>query len=152
MKLLSRIACAAVCLACTAGAHAQMKTEDAIKFRQSAYGFLAWNMGKIKANLDGNFNKEQVANAARAIAAVANSGMGALYVPGSDKGTGWKETRLKSEFFTQQDEAGKLARAFGAAAIELEKVAATGDVAAIKAQFGKTGETCKGCHDKFRKD
>ncbi|WP_334157460.1 c-type cytochrome [Oryzomicrobium sp.] len=152
MKLLSRIACAAVCLACTAGAHAQMKTEDAIKFRQSAYGFLAWNMGKIKANLDGNFNKEQVANAARAIAAVANSGMGALYVPGSDKGAGWKETRLKSEFFAQQEEAGKLARAFGAAANELEKVAATGDVAAIKAQFGKTGETCKGCHDKFRKD
>ena len=35
---------------------------------------------------------------------------------------------------------------------ELQKVAATGDAAAIKTQFGKTGESCKACHDKFRKD
>ena len=42
--------------------------------------------------------------------------------------------------------------AFNKEANELAKVAATGDVAAIKAQFGKTGGTCKGCHDAFRKD
>ena len=35
---------------------------------------------------------------------------------------------------------------------ELAKVAASGDPAAIKAQFGKTGGTCKACHDAFRKD
>lgn len=46
----------------------------------------------------------------------------------------------------------KLAMAFVKEANELQKVAATGDVAAIKAQFGKTGESCKACHDKFRKD
>ncbi len=34
----------------------------------------------------------------------------------------------------------------------MAKVAATGDAAAVKAQFGKLGETCKGCHDKFRGD
>ena len=28
---------------------AQVKVEDAIKFRQSGYGFMAWNMGRIKA-------------------------------------------------------------------------------------------------------
>ena len=30
--------------------------------------------------------------------------------------------------------------------------AATGDAAAVKAQFGKLGETCKACHDKYRKE
>ncbi|TLD47356.1 MAG: Cytochrome c' [Accumulibacter sp.] len=35
---------------------------------------------------------------------------------------------------------------------ELQKVAATGDAAAVKVQFGKTGESCKACHDKYRKD
>ena len=42
--------------------------------------------------------------------------------------------------------------AFNKEANELARVAATGDAAAIKAQFGKTGGTCKACHDAFRKD
>ena len=41
---------------------------------------------------------------------------------------------------------------FNKEANELAKVAASGDAAALKVQFGKVGETCKGCHDKFRKD
>ena len=77
-------------------AAAQMKPDDAIKFRQSGYTFMSWNMGKLKGMLVDNpasFNKDQAIAAANVIAATANSGMGALYVPGSDKGKGWKETR-----------------------------------------------------------
>ena len=33
---------------------------------------------------------------------------------------------------------------------KLQQVAATGDAAALKAQFQATGGACKGCHDKFR--
>lgn len=149
---MKKIVAALVLAGFAAGASAQMKPEDAIKFRQSTYGFMAWNMGKIKASLEGTYNKEEVAKAAHAIAVSANSGMGALYLPGTDKGTGWKETRLKSEFFSQQEEVGKIARAFNAAANELDKAAASGDAAAVKVAFGKTGEGCKACHDKFRKD
>lgn len=149
---MKKIVAALVLAGFAAGASAQMKPEDAIKFRQSTYGFMAWNMGKIKASLEGAYNKEEVAKAAHAIAVSANSGMGALYLPGTDKGTGWKETRLKPEFFQQQEEVGKIARAFNAAANELDKAAAAGDAAAVKVAFGKTGEGCKACHDKFRKD
>ena len=153
MKKMTQIALALSLAVAAGSASAQMKPEDAIKFRQSAYGFMAWNMGKIKAQLDApNFNKDEAAKAAHAVAVVANSGMGALYLPGTDKGVGWKETRLKPEFFQQQDEVKKLATAFNQAANELDKVAQTGDKAALLAQFGKTGETCKACHDKFRKD
>ena len=35
---------------------------------------------------------------------------------------------------------------------EMAAVAANGDAAAVKAQFGKLGESCKACHDKFRKE
>ncbi|GBG00842.1 hypothetical protein AZSI13_01690 [Azospira sp. I13] len=45
---------------------------------------------------------------------------------------------------------GKIARAFNAEANKLAEVAAGGDINAIKVQFGKTGETCKSCHDKYR--
>jgi len=40
------------------------------------------------------YNKDSVAAAANAIAAVANSGLGALYGEGTDQGIGWKQTVL----------------------------------------------------------
>jgi cytochrome c556 len=134
---------------------AQVKPEDAIKYRQAGYTYMGWNMGKLKGMLVDNpasFNKDQAVAAANTIQAIANSGMGALYVPGSDKGVGFKETRAKAEIFTDKEGVGKVAMAFNKEANELAKVAATGDAAALKAQFGKVGEACKGCHEKFRAD
>lgn len=152
---IKKLVFAAVALSVAAGASAQMKPEDQIKARKAGYAFMSWNMGKIKAQVidnPGSFNKDQVAAAANSIAATANSGMGALYGPGTDKDVGNQKTRVKPEFFKEPDEVRKVAMAFAKEANELQKVAATGDIAAIKAQFGKTGETCKACHDKFRKD
>lgn len=130
------------------------QTEDQqVKFRQSAYSFAAWNCSKIKNQVvehPETFNKEQVVAAANAVAAVANSGLGALYGAGTDQATGWKKSRLKSEFFDKQEDAKKAALSFIKESNELAKVAATGDVGAIKTQFGKVSETCKGCHDGFR--
>ena len=153
MKFKSKFALAVIFAAVSTAALAGKDEDQQIKFRQSAYSFAAWNTGKIKGQVIDHpetFNKDQVIAAANAIAAVANSGLGALYGPGTDQGTGWKKSRLKPEFFQKQDEAGKVALAFKNEANELAKVAATGDVGAIKAQFGKVGETCKSCHDKFR--
>ncbi len=152
---IKKLVFTAVALSVAAGASAQMKPEDQIKARKAGYAFMSWNMGKIKAQVidnPGSFNKDQVAAAANSIAATANSGMGALYGPGTDKDVGNQKTRVKPEFFKEPDEVRKVAMAFAKEANELQKVAATGDIAAIKAQFGKTGETCKACHDKFRKD
>ena len=135
-------------------AQQSLKPEEMIKIRKSGYSFMSWNMGKIKANLDGNFNKEQVIAAANVVAATANSGMGALFAPGTEKDVGDQKTRVKSDFFdpANKNKLTEVATNFNREANELAKVAATGDVAAIKAQFGKTGGTCKGCHDAFRKD
>ena len=153
--MMRKIAVTVIALSFAAAAQAQVKPEDQIKFRQSGYTFMGWNMGKIKGQVidnPANYNKEQVIAAANAIAGIANSGMGALYAPGTDKGKGWKETRLKSEFFQQQDEVKLVATAFVKEANELAKVAAGGDVAAIKAQFAKVGDACGACHKKFRRD
>lgn len=130
---------------------AQVKPEDAIKFRQSGYGFMAWNMQRIKMNVEGgNFNKEEVIKAANTIQAIANSGMGALYLPGTDKGTGWEPTRAKANIWTDREKLGKVATEFNKEANEMAKIAATGDAAAIGVQLGKLGGTCKGCHDDFK--
>ncbi|MDR1350638.1 MAG: cytochrome c [Zoogloeaceae bacterium] len=128
-----------------------LKPEQAIKYRQAAYSYISWNMGRIKANTEGaNYNKSEVILAANTISAIANSGMGALYIPGSDKDVGSVKTSVKPEFFTNPQEVARLAQNFTKEAAELAKVAASGDAAAVKAQFGKVGGTCKACHDDFK--
>jgi cytochrome c556 len=151
--LLKQIGIGTLAISMSTMALAQMSVQDQIKNRQSAYQFAAWNMGKIKAQVvDGSvpYNQAQIEAAANAIAAVANSGMGALYGPGTDKGTGWKATRLKPEFFRETDKVGDIARRFINEANALQKVAASGDRAAIANQFGAVGQACKACHDSYR--
>ena len=146
----SKLLLALLAASLTGTVAAQVKPEDAIKFRQSGYGFMAWNMARIKTNVEGTYNKDEVIKAATAIQAIANSGMGALYLPGTDKGTGWEKTRVKPEFFTNKEGVTKVAVAFNKEANEMAKVAAAGDAAATKEQFGKLAATCKACHDDFK--
>ena len=146
------LALGVISLSLATTAIAQVKPEEQIKYRQAGYSFMAWNMGKIKANLEGEFNAKQVEAAANAIAGIANSGMGTLYGPGTDKDIGSVKTRVKPELFTDKAEVGKVATAFNAAANDLAKAAATGDKAAVKKAFSDTGAACKGCHDKFRQE
>ena len=146
----SKLILALTAITLAGSAAAQVKPEDAIKWRQSGYGFMAWNMARIKMNVEGTYNKEEVIKAATAIQAIANSGMSALYPAGSDKGTGWEKTRVKPEFFTNKEGVTKVAMAFNKEANEMAKVAAAGDAAATKEQLGKLGGTCKGCHDDFK--
>jgi cytochrome c556 len=129
-----------------------LKPKEQILTRQAGYSFMAWNMGKIKANLEGDFSQTQVSAAANAIAGIANSGMGALYGPGTDKDIGDVKTRVKPELFTEPEEVGKVAGVFVEAANKLAEEAAMGDPAEVKAAFGALGKACKGCHDKFRED
>ncbi|HLY97189.1 MAG TPA: cytochrome c [Sideroxyarcus sp.] len=148
-----KLALAVIIAASSTAAVAGQAEDQQVKFRQSAYSFAAWNCSKIKNQVvehPETFNKDQVIAAANAIAAVANSGLGALYGAGTDQATGWKKSRLKPEFFDRQEDAKKAAIAFNKEANELAKVAASGDAGAIKVQFGKVGETCKSCHDSFR--
>ena len=154
---MKKIAVALAALSLIGSAAAQMKPEDMIQTRQAGYKFMAWNMGKIKGQVEGpadKFDKAAVANAAKAIQGVANSGMGALYAPGTEKEIGAVKTRVLPEFFDpkNKDELGKIAKDFNMAANKLAEVAAGGDQKTIAAQFGETGKTCKACHDKFRKE
>lgn len=152
-KNLLRASLALVALSVGFAAQAQLTAEDMVKFRQSGYTFMSWNMGKIKAQaVDGSvpYNADQVAAAANAIAAIANSGMGALYSPDTLDVTGWKKTRLKANFFDEQEKVRDIAVNFIQQANKLQEVAATGDQQAVAAQFGELGKACKACHDAYR--
>lgn len=132
-------------------ANQPLKPEEMIKFRKAGYSFMAWNMGKIKNNLDGTFNKDEVQKAATAIAGAANSGMGALYAPGTDKDHGDQKTRLKSEFFAEPEKVREIAMNFNREANALAKLSTAGNVEAISAQYQRLNDSCKACHDRYRK-
>lgn len=151
--LMMRTLSAAVLFASLNAQAAPLDPEDQIEYRQAGYSFMSWNMGKIKAQVvEGSvpYDAKQVQAAANAIAAIANSGMGALYGQGTAQDKMGDKTRLKAAFFENMDEASKLAKNFIAAANTLASDAASGDKDKIKTAFGELGGTCKACHDQFR--
>ena len=88
MKKLMIGSLAALFLTASLNASAQVDPEDQIIFRKAGYSFMSWNMGKIKAMaIDESvaWDPAQVQAAANVIAATANSGMGALFGPGTEK-------------------------------------------------------------------
>ena len=149
-----KIAVAALAIGLSSATLAQSigKPEDQIRWRQSVMQTLGWSMGRIKANIEGTYNKDQVIQAANTIQALANSGSGALFAPGTDKGKGWHETEVKPELFTNTAKLREVGSAYNKEANELAKVAAAGEAAAVKTQFGNLGKACKACHDEFRKE
>jgi cytochrome c556 len=142
---------ALACLLANASAQEAPKPEQIIKWRQSVYQAIGWECGRIRISLDKGFDRAEVKKAADAIAALANSGLGALYDPGTENGKGWKESRLKAEFFSNSTRATESARSFIKEANDFAKIAATGNAETVKTQFGKLTQTCKSCHDDFRK-
>lgn len=132
----------------------EVKPEEVIRTRQATFNVIAANVGRIKANLDGDYQKEDVIKSAGVIQAIGNAGLATLFAPGTDKGVGYHETQIKPEAFNP-DNAKKLSDAissFREQADQLVVIAGIGDKAAVQAQFGKLRGTCKSCHDNFRID
>ena len=142
---------AALAAAGTALAQQAPKPENLIKWRQSAFQVVAWNAGRIKASLDGGYDKDQVLRSANAIAAIANSGLGSLFAPGTETGKGWHDTSVKADAFTDTARFAEHGGDFAKESNELVRLVSAGsDAGAVKDQFGKLQKTCKSCHDDFR--
>jgi cytochrome c556 len=126
------------------------KPEQIIRWRQSAFQTVAWNTSRIKAALDGTYNKDDVVKASAAIAAIANSGLPSLFPASTERGKGWHDTTARTEAFQDTKRFNERMATFGKEANELARIAGAGDAAAVKEQFGKLTRACKSCHDDFR--
>jgi cytochrome c556 len=131
-----------------ASASAQMKPEDAIKFRKAAFNVMGYNFGSIGAMVNAKkpYNKAEAERNANAVGAVAHMPY-ELFGPGTDKG----ETRAKPEVWSEPDKFKAAADKMQAEVVKLV-AAARGDEAGLKAQFGEVGKACKACHDNYRKE
>jgi len=137
-------------LSASVSAENAQRPESLIKWRQSAYQVIAWNSGRIKAALAGSYPRQEVQSAANALAAVANSGLATLFIPGTASGKGWRETTAREEVFSDAEKFRALTEEFAREANTLARVAAAGDRTTVNEQFLKVAQTCKSCHNQFR--
>jgi cytochrome c556 len=134
-------------------AHAQgaPRPEQLVKWRQSAFEVVAWNTQRLKAALaDDESNARELQSAANALAAVAASGLADLFPRGTEHVKGWRDTSAAAAAFSDAPQFRARSDDFASAAARLAQLAAGADRAAIKEQFAKVANTCKGCHEKFR--
>ncbi|QYJ85282.1 cytochrome c [Shewanella mesophila] len=125
------------------------ETDDAIHYRQSAFGLIAHNFGDMGAMLQGKkpFDAEVFAMRAQNVAALSQLPAEG-FVAGSDKG---KTDALAKIWSEKADFDGKMSQ-FQENAAKLAVAAQSDDQNAIKAAFMNTGKSCKGCHDVYKKD
>ncbi len=125
------------------------KPEDAIKYRKSAMFLENVHLGRIFAMANGRvpFDAKVVAENAEVLAAVSKWQFSG-FVDGSDKG----DTRAKPEVWTEMDKFREKAGKSQEDVTRLNAAAKTGNVDSIKAAAGAVGQSCKACHDTYRKE
>ena len=131
-------------------AYAQFaKPEDAIQYRQSVMFLIGQHFGRMAAVVKGQspYDKAAFEQNAAIVDTLAALPWEAFMAPGTDKG----KTDLKSSAFKEKDKFMQDAKKMEAETAKLAKMAQTGNLDAIKTQFGETGKSCKSCHDDFRK-
>ena len=151
MKFAASLAAAAAALALAATASAQsfQKPEDAIKYRRAGFTVLSTHFGALGAMANGRapFDAQAAARHADVIQVVAGLPFHG-FVQGSDKG----ETRAKGEVWSENAKFRQGAERMTDAVGKLAVAAKTGNLDNLKAAFGPAAQTCKACHDEYRKD
>ena len=125
------------------------KPEQAIKYRQSAMALQANHLGRLFAMANGKVPFEaKVAAEQIEIVAMLNKLQFVAFVDGSDKG----DTRAKPEIWSQRDKFNAREAKSHEDVAKLVAAGKMGDFEQIKAAVGAVGQSCKGCHDEFRKE
>jgi len=146
-KLAQQIVFSIVAIGVAGFAFAQAKPEDEIRYRQSVMNVMGRNFGGVlgaMAKGDRPYDQAAAVKAASLVDMLSTLHFDA-FAPGTDKGAPtkadpaiWRDpAKFKAASERMQAEVAKLP-------------AAARDLAALKAQVGETGKTCKACHDDFR--
>ncbi|MDB5797749.1 MAG: cytochrome c [Paucimonas sp.] len=149
MKRLSVAAMAISMLALPYAAHAQFaKPEDAVKYRQSALSVMGTHFGRIGAVVKGEkpYDKASVEQDAMLVETLAKLPWHA-FTPGSDTAN----SKAKPEIWKESDKFKSASDKLVAETGKLSAAAKSGSLDTVKTAFGGVGQSCKACHDDFRK-
>ncbi|MBL0920209.1 MAG: cytochrome c [Hydrogenophaga sp.] len=150
MKMIAPLALALAAGTLTIPALAQFqKPEDAIKYRKASMTLMAHHAGRVGGMASGRipFDAKGAADSAAALEALSRLPWEG-YTPGSDKG----DTRALPAIWTESAKFKEYGDKLIADTAKVSAAAKTGNLDAIRASFGAVGQTCKACHDDFRKN
>jgi cytochrome c556 len=150
MKMFAPLALTVAALTLSTTAHAQFqKPEDAVKYRKAAFTVMGAHFGRVGAMANGKVPFDaKVAAENMAIVETMSKLPWAGFVAGTDKG----DTRALPEIWTEAADFKAGADKMQAEVSKLAATAKTGNLDALKTAFGSVGQTCKACHDDYRKD
>jgi cytochrome c556 len=150
MKLMATLTLAAAAATLASPAMAQFKnSEDAVKYRKASFTVMANHFARVGAMTSGKQPFDaKVAAENTAIVETMSKLPWSAFVAGTDKG----DTRALPEIWTEADEFKAGADKMQVAITKLNAAAKTGSLDAVKTAFGEVGQTCKACHDDYRKD
>jgi cytochrome c556 len=140
------ITLAATCAVLSAPAAAQFaKTEDAIKYRQSAMFIQGQHAGRLGAMAAGRVPYDAPVAVANAEVMLQISRLPwAAFGPGTEGG------KAKPEIWKEQPKFKELSERLMSETDKLFVAAKAGNLDALKTAMGAVGESCKTCHDSFR--
>ena len=150
MKLFAPLVLALSAATLSAPAMAQFKnTEDAVKYRKAAFTVMANHFARVGAMTSGKvpFDAKVAAENAAVVETMSRLPWTG-FVPGSDKG----DTRAMPEIWSEAAAFKSGADKLQDATMKLSAAAKTGNLDAVKTAFGAVGQTCKACHDDYRKE
>ena len=125
------------------------KPEDAVKYRKAAFTVMGAHFGRIGAMASGKAPFDAAAAAANAEIVAT---MSKLPYAGFIEGTATGETRAKPEIWTERAKFDAAASKMQEEVVKLSVAAKSGNLDQIKVAFGAAGQSCKACHDNYRKE
>ncbi len=125
------------------------KAEDAIKYRQGALAVMGTHFGRLGAMANGRMPHDAAVAAADAdVVAVVSKLPWHAFGPGTDTG---RANAARPEIWTEQAKFKERADKLQAEMVKLVPAAKSGNLDQLKAAFGPAAQSCKACHDDFRK-
>ncbi len=146
MKAIAALALAATVATLSAPAAAQFaKSEDAVKYRQSALFVMGQHFSRLGAMANGRvpFDAKAAQENADIVASMAK-------LPWAGFGAGAEGGKAKPEIWKEQAKFKEHSDKLGAEAEKLAAAAKTGSLDNLKTAFGAAANTCKSCHDAYR--
>ena len=125
------------------------KPEDAVKYRQAAMTMMNTHVGRLFRMANGRTPFDaKVAMENAEIAAAVSKWQFSGFVEGSDVG----KTQALPKIWSEMDKFKAAAMKSNEDIAKLDAAAKTGNVDAIKTAVGAVGQSCKACHDAYRKE
>jgi cytochrome c556 len=125
------------------------KIEDAVKYRKAAFTLMNTHLARIGPVVKGEkpYDKASVESDAAIVEMMSKLPWHAF-----PANSATSDSRAKPEIWKEQDKFQAASEKMQSEAAKLSAAARAGDLNMIKATFGAAGQSCKACHDDFRKN